>query len=195
MIRARYAVGAVGLLGTVIAVALVYAPTAMESSQPVELLTEALPTERPGVLIAGIGLVVGLAASVLSRFGTRESVSSLVTAPPEHATASAPRTGGRFDYLLAHGDDDLHETIRTTAVETLVQQTGRDRQDARTAVERGTWTDDRLARALLGTPGFPLLSRLRAWLDPEAERQRRVRRTVAAIERVHEGSTGPEERP
>lgn len=53
-------------------------------------------------------------------------------------------------------------------------------------IAAGAWTDDRTAAAFLADgddgPAHPLLSRLRLWLDPDAERQRRIRRTVAAVD-------------
>ncbi|MFC6974660.1 hypothetical protein ACFQL1_08155 [Halomicroarcula sp. GCM10025709] len=59
-----------------------------------------------------------------------------------------------------------------------------ERSAAREAVRSGTWTDDRIAAAVLSpeTP-FPVGARLRLWLDPERERERRLDRAVAAVER------------
>lgn len=195
MIRARYAVGIAGLVGTVLALVVVLAPPAA-SIQPLALLAEALPTERPGALIAGIGLVVGVAATVLSRAGAGDASPPLVSIPPERVQSTTRTTGRGFDDALDRVDDDdthFRETIRTTAVETLVQQTGITRQDARTAVSEGTWADDRLAVALVGSPPFPLLSRIRAWLDPVAERRRRARRTIEAIERLDDDTFSTED--
>ena len=186
MSRLRQAVGVVGLLGSVLVLALVLSP-ATAAIRPVELVASALPTAQPDLLVAGVGLVVGLAATVLSRVGSDDPVPPLVSIPPEPAQSSTATTGQEFDDAIARTDRDeeIQESLRTTAVATLVQQSGFDPDRARTAVREGTWTDDRLAAAFVGSGPFPLVSRLRAWLDPVAERRRRVERTLLAIERLH----------
>ena len=185
MTRLRQAVGAVGLFGSLLALALVVAP-ATASIRPVELVMGVLPTDRPNLLVAGIGIVVGVAATALSRLGSGDGPGPLVAVPPEPAQSSPSTTGRALENALRRRDADgeIRETLRATAVETLVQRSGVDRQSARAAVREGTWTDDRLAVALVGPAQFPLRSRLRAWLDPAGERRRRVERTVAAIERL-----------
>jgi len=193
MSQLRRAVGVVGLLGSVLALALVVSP-AVASVRPVELAAAALPTDRPDLLVAGIGLVVGLAATMFSRLGSDDLPAPLVTTPPESAQSSTPTTGRGFDAALERADSEsqVRDSLRATAVESLVQQSGFDRQRARTAIREGSWTDDRLAAALVGTVAFPLVSRLRAWLDPIAEHRRRVERTIDAIERLHEeGGASP----
>jgi len=193
MRQLRRAVGVLGLLGSVLALALVVSP-AVASIRPVELAAAALPTDRPDLLVAGVGLVVGLVATVFSRLGSDDPTPPLVTAPPEYSQSATPTTGRGFDAALERADSESHvrDTLRATAVETLVQQSGLDRQRARTAVREGSWTDDRLAAALVGTVQVPLVSRLRAWLDPVAEHRRRIERTIDAIERLHvEGGASP----
>lgn len=188
--RVRTVVGALGLAGSLLALGLVLAPTAFLSIRPIELATSALPTDNPRALLLGLGVVLGLGAIVFTHTAAGSGhgqAGPLVERPPEavHAESSSP-PGSKFDRSIGKGD--VRETLAETTVETLVRQAGTDRADARAAVEAGTWTDDPVAAAFLGAPTQPLSARIRHWLDPAAERQRRVDRTVRAIERL-EGST------
>lgn len=190
--RLRTVVGALGLIGTALALGLVLVPTSVQSIRPVTLATSALPTENPEALLLGLGFVVGLAATVLTRAVSDHGggvSGSLVQAPPEVVQSTIPtRPGREFDRRLdrAYGEDltAIREALRATAVETLVSQNGADPADARARIERGSWTDDQVATAFLGAQSQPLVARLRGWLDPAAEWERRVQRTVAAIERL-----------
>lgn len=187
----RTAVGTLGLAGALLALGLVLAPSSLRSIRPIALTIAALSTESPRALLIGIGILAGLGSIVLARAasGARHRADEpLVERPPEDVHSETPsRPGSEFDRLI---DDrsTVRETLRTTAVEILVQQARMDRADARTAVERGTWTDDRVAASFLGTPNQSLAARLRHWLDPERERERRIRRCVSAIEHLE----GPE---
>jgi len=78
----------------------------------------------------------------------------------------------------------VDERLRGLVVARLTRE-GYDRAAADRAVATGGWTDDRTAAAFLAGEGGPvptLGSRLRLWLDPESERERRIRRTVAALD-------------
>jgi len=191
MSRARTLVGAVGLLGAAIALGLVVAPESLGSVRPVAVLADALPADKPELLLLGLGAVVGLGASTIAySVGGDGRAGPLVDQPPETVNAQTPSRPGRvFDRQLAgqsESNTDVREPLRTAAIETLVRHRGVDPADAREAIGRGTWTDDQVAAAFLGRPNQSLPARLRHWLDPDGERQRRVNRTVAAIERVQQ---------
>lgn len=189
--RVRTVVGAVGLVVTLLGIVLVLVPGAVLSIHPITLATASIPTEDPATLLLVIGFVVGLVATVVSRSTTGTDATPIVEHDPETVqTTGRPGPGRRFDRELDRPDGDvaaIEELLRSTAIETLVQQAGLDHEAARDAVERGRWTDDRIAAALVGHRSQPLLARLREWLDPVAERERRVRRTVEAIEAIGEG--------
>lgn len=133
-----------------------------------------------------------------------------VTAPEETLTASA------FDAAVeraADGDEGAATAVRDRLRSLAVARRSRAERDgdgtgsdpaaatesAERAVATGAWTDDRTAAAFLSGPEGPvpsLGSRLRLWLDPEAERERRIRRAVEAIDglAVREGTHTPGDR-
>ncbi|USZ68344.1 hypothetical protein NGM10_01060 [Halorussus salilacus] len=121
--------------------------------------------------------------------------------PPETASAAdRARTGRSFDRRVATGADGRAasmEAVRSTLAETAAgvhaRGGGLSSEEARKAVETGAWTDDPTAAAFLAGedgPEFPLSARLREWLDPAAERRRRVERTVSAVESALDETEG-----
>lgn len=112
--------------------------------------------------------------------------------PPEAVTASRRSiTAEKLDskiHRAKHGDAPAMDAVRTEleriAVAAVMHRDGLEEAAARSAVERGTWTDAHLPAAFLGSDtatSFRLLERLRLWLDPVAERDRRIEATVEAI--------------
>ncbi|QSG05264.1 DUF7269 family protein [Halapricum desulfuricans] len=189
--RVRSVAGAVGLLGALLALGLVAAPQSATSIRPVALLAETLPVDRADLLVTGLGAVVGLVAVTLAYSLSGDGgAGPLVERPPEAVNARTPSRPGRaFDRHIegdldaSDTDERVREVLREAAIETLVRQDGMQPENARTAVDRGRWTDDRVAAAFLGAPAQPLGARLRRWLDPDRERRRRANRTIEAIER------------
>lgn len=112
--------------------------------------------------------------------GDDEALRAVQSTLVEAAASALERTGGR-----ASSDDRTPADGRTSAsASDRIPAGDYTRATARRAIETGDWTDDDLVAAFLADeegPGFSLLARLRAWLDPEAERRRRVERTVDAI--------------
>lgn len=185
----RPVVGAAGLVVTLLAVGFVLAPDSVRSIRPVAVAVSALPTDNPKSLLLGLGFLVGLGATVLSRSGGGRGIGGdpLVEQPPEAVYSTGRvRPGSAFDRRLDRGEDEtaIRQTLRETATDTLVKQAGVDPPQARRAVQTGVWTRDPVVAAFLGTPRQPLLTRIRGWLDPDGERRRRVERTVAAIEGI-----------
>lgn len=145
-----------------------------------------------------IGFLAGVLALLPGDEAEKGPFTDLRERPPEAVTAgSESRAGGGFDARLnraaetgGESMDDLRVRLREVATESHAAATGLDPEAARERVESGAWTDDRTARAFLAsgrdvTPS--LASRVRLWLDPPAERQRRVRVTVTEIATLLEG--------
>lgn len=81
--------------------------------------------------------------------------------------------------------------LRDSAVRQTVAIRGTDTPTARSIVEAGDWTDDRVAAAFLSDAvSYPLAERLRAATDPGRAYRQRVRRTLDAIDRVGDGHAG-----
>ncbi|MBZ6493649.1 DUF7269 family protein [Natrinema longum] len=84
---------------------------------------------------------------------------------------------------------DVRGRLADGAVRVLTAKRGLTAEAAREAVRSGSWTDDPVAAAFLSDdrrqPGD---ERLRAAVDPGAAYHRRVRRTLAAIDGVADGT-------
>ncbi|NEU57083.1 hypothetical protein [Halorussus sp. MSC15.2] len=203
--RARV-LGGLGALLTLAAAAVVVAPGL---AAPVSAAVGVLESQSPERLLLVLGSVVGAYAAWAARGGTAErpptdSASAIfegVGARPESVSATdRTRTGEAFDRRVAaacDGDDRALRAVRATLADTAASAHARaaDRTPdrARRAVETGAWTDDPIAAAFLADesgPRFSLPARLRAWLDPAAERRRRVERTIDAVGRVFDREDG-----
>lgn len=199
--RARVSIlGGLGALATLGAVAVLLDPGLADALPGIGDLLESQDSER---LLLGLGAVVATYAAWTARANSHESRPTdgpatrfaRVGDPPEEATAAKrTRTGESFDARVeaaCAGDDDALRAVRSALAETAAsvasarERTGnRSSIEPRRTVETGTWTDDDLAAAFLAGeegPNFSLAARIREWLDPEAERRRRVERTVEAV--------------
>ena len=207
--RRRVAVfGTLGALATVVAAVFVLAPNLLLSIPAVEQTVTQLSGTDPTLvmlLATGIvGLYVALAARTSGGERTLTGVSSAekrydraLTDPPEAVTAdrralTAAALDSDIDRAVRHGGERLG-TVRATltdlVVETYADHNRVTTATARTAVAEGTWTDDAVAASFLGGevgPDPSLLSRIRLWLTPERERQRRLDRTLAALRALSE---------
>jgi hypothetical protein len=203
--RARVAVfGALGVLVTAFGVALLVAPSAVTAAGPVEALVVAVGDRDPTHSLLAASLIAVLYVAVTARSNGRsdgrsaddDAFERAVSAPPEEVTAGSRQlVGEQRDRQVRAGIEgggpplrEVRGWLSVTAVSAYAEAAKLSREEARTAVERGTWTDDRLAAAFLAGADGPTASltpRLRLWLAPARERRRRIERTLSAIERVH----------
>lgn len=206
----RALAAAAGFAALAVAAALVLgALSAVDVAAVADPLSD-VDAERYLLALAAV-LLAGSAWFVRRRSdGEPDRFDALREAPPEGVAAPAAiRVGGRFDRLVADavaaerdGDADaVVDRLRDTAVGLYGDVTGVDRAVARRRVESGEWTDDPLAAAFLSpATTMPLPARVRAWLDPERERRRRVDAAIAALFDLRDGSvpdataeSGPED--
>ena len=78
----------------------------------------------------------------------------------------------------------VREGLRSAAVAVLTRYGGYSEAEAGAALEAGTWTEDRVAAAFLGSgaaPGLPVRARVRNWLRRESPTRRGIRHAVDAI--------------
>ncbi|QLH84540.1 DUF7269 family protein [Halosimplex pelagicum] len=205
----RAALGGLGVLATLLGALAVAAPAAVAETAPLSTLVSAAASVGPRDLFVAGSAALGLSllrAAVTSR-GSRlvsgsaagsRRFAAVVADEPETATApdgtlAAEALDETVDRAVG-GDErageEVGERLRRLAVARLARE-GWDRESADRAVATGTWTDDRTAAAFLSGDDGPvatLRSRLRLWLDPERERERRIRRTVAALDAVAESA-------
>lgn len=185
--------GALGLTAIAVAVAVVAVPDAVMRS-PLSSLVEAAAEVDSEQLLLAVAALVGLLVlwAARSRTGADpdDAFAALTDTPPETVAIEDDVVAGRrlddqfADAIATRGwyEGEVVSILRDTAVDVVALTNG---ADAEEAVDDGTWTDDLLAAATLAGPDGPqpsLWARLRKWLDPAAERERRIRRTVAAIE-------------
>lgn len=196
------AVGATGVAALVAAAAVATAPDRVIEAVPAtEPLVDATREFDGTLLLAAVGGLVGLLATAMARVGAAPSSTTDATMdarrsdPPE--TVSVPDgtvTGDAVDRTfeqVRHPSDleTIADDLRATAV--AIERAVGEPSRAEDAVASGEWTDDDLAAAVLSeSVAVPVLARLRAWLDPEAEARRRLRRVVTALERRLDGPDG-----
>ena len=192
--------GGLGALLTLAAAAVVVSPTLADQMSAAVGFLESRDPQR--VLLV-LGSVVGAYAAWAARASSSERpptdtpsarFSDLGARPESVSAVDRTRTGESFDDRVAaacEGDERALRAIRVTLADTaadaVVRVADAGPERARRAVETGAWTDDRVAAAFLAGesgPNFSLLARLRAWLDPAAERRRRIDRTVDAVSRI-----------
>ncbi|WP_137286813.1 DUF7269 family protein [Halorussus salinisoli] len=200
--RARV-LGALGALVTLAAAAVVVSPGLADSFSAVVGVLESRDPKR---LLLVLGSAVGLYAAWAARTssparlptdGPAARFADADARPESVSAADHTLTGEAFDDRVAAacaGDDRALRTVRSTLADAAASAHARAAdcapEQARRAVETGAWTDDPIAAAFLAGasgPQFSVLARLRAWLDPSAERRRRVERTVEAVGRVLDG--------
>lgn len=201
--RLRVAVfGTLGLFVTGFGLALFTRP-ALVMVGPVETIVDLIGERDPAQLLLGTTALAGLVLLVAAHSSQETARNSTVdelfegmdTTPPEAVTADNQHLVGeqlnqQIQYGIESGGKQLRDTrdwLATAAVHAAIMAGDHTYEEAKTAVEQGTWTDDKIAAAFLAGPTGPsptLASRLRLWLAPARERRRRIERTMTAIERV-----------
>ncbi|EJN58147.1 DUF7269 family protein [Halogranum rubrum] len=187
--------GALGVFVTLSAAAFAVAPEAAVGS-PLGSVADTVADADTEQLLLVVAAVVGLVGLWTARNHNRtdpdDAFDTLTESPPEVVSVDGEVVAGhQLDEqfaTVAAGNASGHDarvlsTLRSTAVDVLSLRS--DVDDATRAVACGRWTDDTVAAAMLAGPDGPrpsLWSRVRLWLDPVAERERRLRRTVEAIE-------------
>lgn len=194
---ARALVVLVALAGTAVAlVTVLFRRFGPASDSLLATILEALAQSL--VVIGGAVVLVSLAAA----WYLRSTESTLFVEPADEAPpfATPEGTAAQFhDAIQAtyRGEtddslDQIHELLVDSAVRTLRTRRGLDARTARVAVESGTWTDDPVAAAFLADErDYPLPDRLYRRVDPGGAYQRRVRRTLDAIDAVDHGEGNP----
>jgi hypothetical protein len=207
--RWRVAVfGTLGGLATVVAAGFVVAPDLLLSVPAVARAVEGLSGTDPELAMLVATLVVGLYVALAARSSASERTFTpvsdaqrrfdrAVADPPEAVTAdrralTAADLDAAVDGAVAAGGDQLRavrDLLDDLAAQTYAETYHVTPEEAQAAVAGGTWTDDRVAAAFLGGadgPDAALLSRIRLWLTPERERERRIERTLTALETLVE---------
>lgn len=159
---------------------------------------EPFPTFRVVLPLAGIGLLVLVGVLYRLAGGPKTpaglNLKAVESVPTDRVRQDVSDESDRklrtaissqYEAASAFAEGDIRETLQSGATWALRTYEGRSAAAASEAVERGEWTDDAVAAAFLGDDcQYPLAERLRGVLDPGAAYERRVRRTLDAIEAV-----------
>lgn len=202
--RLRVAVlGGLGAVATALAAVFVFAPGIVRGIEPVDVAVGWLASVDPTLVILAGSAAVALYVLVSARTGGdagamtggEDPFAAAIDDPPEAVTAdrrrmTAERVDRAIDRAVGVGGRSLGEVrdhLGRTATTAYAERERVGAERARAAVAAGEWTDDRTAAAFLAPESGPepgLVARLRLWLAPERERQRRIERAAAAIERL-----------
>jgi len=151
-----------------------------------------------------VGLALGVAAfAVLVRSDNRSVSVPLGGAPERSVTQAGTAVGEVFSRVLDQaqhrrysgettpGSEQLNEMLTGAVVRRLRTQEGLDAASAEAVVEEGAWTEDPVAAGFISAQcRMPPLERLRGAVDPGRAYQRRLDRTLDAIDRIDERDTG-----
>lgn len=200
-----------GLLGTVstgFGLSVLLAPEWVRSvgglAQFLDLADSADPTGLmlvAGIIVGGYATLIGRSKPSPDKIAARtDAENRFETAgdrPPEQVTAGKQTTAGaeldtEIDAAIERGDasmETVQEEIATVATNVYMSVTDESAETARRAIEQGSWTTDPVAGAFLSGASGPtptVRSRIALWLRPQQERERRIRRTISAIQRLEE---------
>ncbi|WP_222920035.1 hypothetical protein [Natrinema sp. SYSU A 869] len=155
-----------------------------------------------------LGAVIAVGVCWWAWTTDRSNGSQLPEGPPPEAGATGAEqpVGRETEWTLLDAGDgryrcrrnesaaDVRRRLVDGAVRVVTTKRGLAADAAREAVRSGTWTDDPVAAAFLAADlPQPPRERLRAAVDPGAAYHRRVRRTLAAIEAIDDGTTRSKE--
>lgn len=99
--------------------------------------------------------------------------------------------GSSFTEAVEAGDADrVREELSTAATGTLAVRTGADEAACRQALTEGAWTTDPVAAATVAGTEVPRRHRLYALVFPQRALQRRIDRTLTAIQAIDETTLG-----
>jgi hypothetical protein len=164
------------------------------------VLTVRPETGLPGAL-EGLGTVSTIAITILLviAFGLYGVISFRASGMEEDDLAPDPDPVPEMveddptTVIAFEWDDDeqARTTLTGTVEDVLVHEHGYGRGEAEGAVRDGSWTRDRVAAAFIDTGiTYPVLERLRSWLEEDGTADRRLERTVRSIEDLYERGDG-----
>jgi hypothetical protein len=195
----RLVVGSVGAVLTLFGVASLFVPALLGlwpgQQGGVDPATSPMTFVWPAVVVAVVAVLVVRAGAVGARQVSDSPAAGRFAGDSPASTTDEPRVAAGtldadLDRAVRRGGASLtavRSLLRSTAVSAHAEAAGVPRERAERAVERGEWTDDRVAAQFLAeSDESAALSRVWLWLVPVRERRRRIERTIAAIECLQE---------
>ena len=84
-------------------------------------------------------------------------------------------------------EEEARPDMRKTVRKVLEKQKNHSANKAEDIIKEGEWTDNRLSAAFVETGiKYPILERLREWLEEGEALERRINSTIKSIEKLHE---------
>lgn len=84
-------------------------------------------------------------------------------------------------------EEQGRKEMRKTVKQVLRQQHNYSSEEATNSIENGDWTDNSVSAAFIETDlKYPLLERLREWLEEDGTLDRRINTAVKSVEELHE---------
>lgn len=194
-------VAVVGTLAVLTVAGIVVLPATVGELPALSGLERTLEGFGREALLLGLSALLSLYLLVAVRSGSDEASDErfdrLRETQPEAATATEMTVvGAALDDAAASGVETggreyerTRARLRESAAEAYALAADVSSEQAEAVIDRGIWTDHgTAARFLRGaeTSAWPLTARLRLWLDPGAERERRITATVAALAALEE---------
>jgi hypothetical protein len=171
-----------------------YAPGVVPAS--IRRGVDALATDvDPGLALLAVGAVTGVLALLFAWVSEgHDTPTATATAtegdrPERRVAVAGEDLTRRYERVVAGEETDarsepIRDRLRAVVIDAH-RTAGRERAAAVEVVDDGAWTDDRYAAAFLTSTSavdYPLRHRLYAWLYPDRAYERRVHRTLRAVE-------------
>lgn len=195
----RWLLAGLGISALIVGIGMVASP-GLASSVPIDVLLAIAGNDY--VVIAAVGALTFI-ASVGALAGRTTTELDQAEMPDPEEVWGAPRMGAEFDNAIKDGSGfagvfgETRESVRSRLTEAAIavkmRRAGCGREAARQAIEEGDWTDDHVAATFLASESYSgpsLTNRLNARLRGSTWFAHAVHRTVAAVERAHEGDEG-----
>jgi hypothetical protein len=179
----RTSAGVVGALMVIGAFILTAQPGLLDSIPVLSAVAGLLTSVDPLLIFAFLVLVTGAYALLSFRPGSPEEETGL-------AFQKQPETPEDPEGELAFSLEDMdaekeRKEIRNVIEEALVNGKSMNEEEAQEWIEDGSWTDDRVAAGFVDSSlRYPIIERLREWLEEEGTEERRLRRTAKALEEL-----------
>lgn len=177
--RSRKFLGFLGLMATITAFTAAMIPGLFPREMLSTLLQEKI------FLYVVMALLAIYAVLSLRKKGFREG-RLFLKQDNEPELVQEQSEGLKLDLDGLEANQDI---FRDTVREVLMEEKGLSDEEADQKLEAGSWTEDRVSAAYVDeNVNYPIIERLRDWLEDRRTEKRRAENTVKSIEKLHRGN-------
>lgn len=175
--KIRKLISVLGILITFSAVAMLMNPALLPEIPEID------PMVRNAAVI-GLMLILGLYALKAFRIKPLDSSKLYLT------SENLPEAVEDENADLSFGLEASRQDVRKAVKEVLKKQKGKTEEEAEEIIVNGEWTSGSTPSAFIeDSLRYPFLERIRAWLEDSGTNERRLRKTIASIEELHEAES------